>query len=98
MLRSVALVRTDISDEYIASITRVTRIGELRTSAVASNRLFLYSMLQLLVTANIVLSSTILVTLMMEVPPKRRFTQEPHAVTSQKTQFFSSLDSLKYIF
>jgi hypothetical protein len=39
MLRRVALVRTDVSEEGIASIIRVTRIGELgTTSAVTSNR------------------------------------------------------------
>jgi hypothetical protein len=39
MLRRVALVRTDISEERIASIIRVTRIGELGTMfAVTSNR------------------------------------------------------------
>jgi hypothetical protein len=38
MLRRVALVRTDFSEELIASIIRVTRIGELRTLAVTSNR------------------------------------------------------------
>jgi hypothetical protein len=38
MLRRVALVKTDVSEEYSASI-RVTRIGELvRTLAVTSNR------------------------------------------------------------
>jgi DNA-binding TFAR19-related protein (PDSD5 family) len=31
MLRRVALVRTDISEEISASIIRVTRIGELGT-------------------------------------------------------------------
>jgi hypothetical protein len=30
MLRSVALVRTEVSEEHIASIIRVPRIGELR--------------------------------------------------------------------
>jgi hypothetical protein len=50
MLRPVALVRTDVSDECFASIIRTTRIGELR----------------LLVTANIVPSSGIFVTQMME--------------------------------
>jgi hypothetical protein len=54
MLRRVALVRTDVSDELRASILRVTRIGKLRTTI-------------RLVTANVFLSSTILVTLMMEV-------------------------------
>jgi hypothetical protein len=35
----VALVRTDVSEERIASIIRMTRIGELRTTlAVTSNR------------------------------------------------------------
>jgi hypothetical protein len=40
--------------------------------------------------ADIVPCSPILFTLMMEalVPPKRRFLQEPHGVTSQKTAFF----------
>jgi hypothetical protein len=32
MLRRVALVRTDVSKELSASIIRVTRIGELRTT------------------------------------------------------------------
>jgi demethoxyubiquinone hydroxylase (CLK1/Coq7/Cat5 family) len=31
MLRRVALVRTDVSEERIASIIRVTKIGELGT-------------------------------------------------------------------
>jgi hypothetical protein len=38
MLRRVALIRTDAAEELSASIIRVTRIGELRTSAVTSNR------------------------------------------------------------
>jgi hypothetical protein len=38
MLRRVALVRTDVSEELSASIIRVTRIGELGTTlAVTSN-------------------------------------------------------------
>jgi hypothetical protein len=38
MLRCVALVRTNTSEEHIASIVRVTRIGELgATLAVTSN-------------------------------------------------------------
>jgi demethoxyubiquinone hydroxylase (CLK1/Coq7/Cat5 family) len=36
MLRRVALVRTDVSEELSASIIRVTRIGELGTLAVNS--------------------------------------------------------------
>jgi hypothetical protein len=42
MLRRVAPVRDNVSEERIASIIRVTRISELRTLAVISNR----SMLQ----------------------------------------------------
>jgi hypothetical protein len=39
MLRRVALVRTDISEELSASFIRVARIGELGTTlAVTSNR------------------------------------------------------------
>jgi hypothetical protein len=42
MLRRVALVRTDNSEERRASFIRVTRIGELGTTlAVTSNRLTL---------------------------------------------------------
>jgi hypothetical protein len=61
MLRRVALVRTDVLEELRASYIRVTRIGELgRTLAVSS------SVCRLLVTASVVPSSLILVTLMKE--------------------------------
>jgi hypothetical protein len=63
MLCSVSLVRTDVSEELSASIIRVTRVGELGTT-LAEN--FLRSVLPLLVTANVVPSSPILVTMMME--------------------------------
>jgi hypothetical protein len=47
----------------------VTRIGELGTIlAVTSNLVFLRSVCRLLVTANVVPSSPILVTVMMEAP------------------------------
>jgi hypothetical protein len=36
MLRSVALVRTDVSEELSASIIKVTRIGELGTTLAIS--------------------------------------------------------------
>jgi hypothetical protein len=78
MLHHVAFVRTNVSEECITSITKVTRIGELGTMlTVTSNRrmlrrntivfliIFLHSMLQLLGTAN-VSSSPILVTLMLK--------------------------------
>jgi hypothetical protein len=60
MLRCVALVRSDVSEELSASIIRVIRIGELGTLAV-TNR----GVRRLLVTANFP-SSPILVTLVME--------------------------------
>jgi hypothetical protein len=63
MLRRVALVRTDVSEELRASIIRVTRVGELGTLAVTSNRRTLVR--KLLATANVP-SSPIVVTLMME--------------------------------
>jgi hypothetical protein len=71
MLRRVTPVRTDVSEELSASFIRVTRIGELGTTlAVTSNRhthlVFLRSVFRLLVTAIVVPSSPILVTLMKE--------------------------------
>jgi hypothetical protein len=80
MLRSVALVKTDVSEELSASIIKVTRIGGLGTAvAVTSNRrtlrrntrnnlyfVFLRSVRRLLVAASVVPSSPILITLMME--------------------------------
>jgi hypothetical protein len=77
MLHCMALVRTDVSEQHIASIIRVTRIGELGKLAIISNRsklrriadteeIFLRCVLRLLVTVNVIPSSPILVTLMME--------------------------------
>jgi hypothetical protein len=64
MLRRVALVRTDVSEEPSAWIFRVTRIGGLGTTlTVTSNR---RKLRPLLVTANVVPSPPILFTLMME--------------------------------
>jgi hypothetical protein len=63
MLHHVVLVKTDVSEELSASIIRVIRIYELGTMlAVTSNRLTLRRK----VTANVVPSSLILVTLLME--------------------------------
>jgi hypothetical protein len=71
MLRLVDLLTIDVSEELSASIIRVIRIGELITRlAVTSNRrdfVFLRSVLRLLVGANVVPSSPILFTLMMEM-------------------------------
>jgi hypothetical protein len=57
MIRGVALVRTDVSEERSASIIRVTRIGEPGTTLARS-------VLRLLVTANVP-TSPIIVTLMI---------------------------------
>jgi hypothetical protein len=62
MLRRVALVRTDVSEELSASFIRVTRIGELGMTLAV----FLRSVRRLLVTSSVVPSSPILVTLMKE--------------------------------
>jgi hypothetical protein len=67
MLCHVALVRTDVSEEPSASFNRLTRLSELGiTLAVTSNRRMLRSVHRLLVTASVVPSSPILVTLMKE--------------------------------
>jgi hypothetical protein len=91
MLRRVALVRIDVSEE-LSAIIRVTRIDELGMLAITSNRRTLrttnvsedlstsiirvtrigelgnlHSVCRLLVMANVVPSSPILVTLMIEV-------------------------------
>jgi hypothetical protein len=78
--RQVAFVRTDVSEERIAYIIRVTRISELKTLAETSNwdeilislaRRFFPPWWR-----------------RRHVPPKRRLLQEPYGVTSQKTAFF----------
>jgi hypothetical protein len=77
MLRRVALVRTDVSEELKTSFIRVTRIGEIGTTlSVTSDRrtlrrntkyfVFLRIVRRLLVTASVIPSSPILVTLMKE--------------------------------
>jgi hypothetical protein len=68
MLRLVAHVKTDVSEELSPSFIRVTRAGELGTAlAVTSNRRTPQKKLRrLLVTASVVPSSPILVTLMKE--------------------------------
>jgi hypothetical protein len=76
ILLRVTLVRTDVSEERIISIIRVTRIGELGTLAVTRNqhtlprlllrRVLLCSMRRLLVTESVMPSSPILVILTME--------------------------------
>jgi hypothetical protein len=76
MLRRVALVRTDASEELSANFIRVTRVGELgKTLAVTSNRrtlrrntnlIFLRSVRRLLFISNVGPSPPIPITLMKE--------------------------------
>jgi hypothetical protein len=66
MLRRVALVRTEVSEELSASFIRVTRIGELGTTLRNVYLVFLRSLRRLLVTGSVVPSSPILVTLMKD--------------------------------
>jgi hypothetical protein len=61
MLRRLALVRTDVSEELSASFIRMTRIGELGTTLAVTS-----DVRRLIVTASVVPSSPILVTLMKE--------------------------------
>jgi hypothetical protein len=61
MSRRVALVRTDNSEEHIASIIRVEIIAELGASTRVSNTVH-----QLQITADVVPDSLILSTLKME--------------------------------
>jgi hypothetical protein len=85
LLRRVALLKTNVSEELSAFIVRVIRVGELGTTlAVTSNRR------TLLVTVNGVPISPTLVTLMMEAlsSSETSVLQQPHGVTSQKTAFF----------
>jgi hypothetical protein len=76
-LRLVALATTDVSEERIASTFRATRFGELGTALAVSSKqaagrtpretkVFLRSVRRLLVTASVVPSPPILVTLMKE--------------------------------
>jgi hypothetical protein len=63
MLRRVTLVRTDGSEERVVSIIRVTRIDEVGTTLAVTS---IHSVRRLIVTASVVPSSPILVTLMKE--------------------------------
>jgi hypothetical protein len=64
MLRCLALVRTEVSEELSSSFIRVTRICKLGTTL--ADLVFLRSLRRLLVTASVVPSSPILVTLIKE--------------------------------
>jgi hypothetical protein len=68
MLCRVALVNTNVLEERVASIIRVITMDDLaKTLTVTINDIvFLRSVLRLLVTAKVLLSSPIVVTMMME--------------------------------
>jgi hypothetical protein len=68
MLRRVALVRTDVSEEPGASFIRVTGICELGTTQAATSNRRTLRRNTLLVAACVVPSSLIPVTLMKEAP------------------------------
>jgi hypothetical protein len=78
ILRRVALVTTEDSEEHVASIFIVKTTSELGTTPVDSY-------------CNDVPSLLILFTLMLEAtgPFETYFSQEPHFVTSQKMAFFN---------
>jgi hypothetical protein len=66
MLRRVALLRSDVSEEFRDCIIRVTRIGELGGKLVVTINRRKLLVRRLLVRAHVVPTSPIHVTLMME--------------------------------
>jgi hypothetical protein len=79
--RHVTLVRTDVSEKHITPITRMKGFSEVGTTVVVTsywNKLLRNTVLHLLVTANILPTSQILFTIMME------------AVRSSETPFYGS--------
>jgi hypothetical protein len=111
MLRRVALVRTYVSEERSACFIRVTRIGELGSPPPQQQHhqvVFLRSVRRLPVTASVVPSSPILVTLMkmMLSSPEtlvltwatRRNIPEDAILPSHRSESRKSYISLKYLF
>jgi hypothetical protein len=96
MLRPVAVIRTEVSEERITSIIRVKRIGQ------HSSIVFVHSMSRLLVTANVVPNSPILVPMIMEVirspetsvPTRATQRNIPEGGTLQKKIRVTTLDGI----
>jgi hypothetical protein len=84
MLRHVAHVRSDVSEERIVFIIRVIRIGELQATLTVTSQRDL-----LLVTANVVHSSPILVTLM-----EKAIGSSETSVLTRATQLNSTEDDI----
>jgi hypothetical protein len=70
----VALVRTDVLEEHIASIIRLNRISDLRTTLALISKLVSYSLIRF--------------TLMMKATCSSETSLQESHVTSQKTAFF----------
>jgi hypothetical protein len=99
MLRRVAFVGADVSEECIASNIKVTRIGALRTLAVTSNRntprgksfiVLILSVFRLLVSANVIaLFIPTLNTILGFKACKRKATRKPRNHTKAVTTIYS---------
>jgi hypothetical protein len=97
MLRRVAHVTTDVSEELSASFIRVTRIGGLGTTK-KNKKQTPWPLVRERTIPTEELGTTLAVTSngrtlrrnITQVPPKRRFLQERNGVTFQKTPFFIS--------
>jgi hypothetical protein len=77
MLRRVALLRTDVSEELGASFMRMTRFGDLETTLAV----ILRSVRRLVVTASVSSSSPILV-----IPMKEAFSSSETSVLTIATR------------
>jgi hypothetical protein len=69
MLRRLALLRTDVSEELSASIIKVTRIGEIGTTlAVTSSRRKLRRNTKLVLVTDVKTSNLIYLTTLYDLP------------------------------
>jgi hypothetical protein len=103
MRRLLALVRTDVSEEHITPIIRVTRTEDLVTMlAVTCNR----GRLPEYITCGVILRNMLRLQFLLKflarrflstwwwrryVPPKHRFLRKLHVATSQETAFLKDI-------